>query len=146
MHVRIWKSGFDWRKRTGHYLFPAGWETDLLHTSRDFGTGGFLRPILELAGSVNWNYADRSLYVVELNPKVLDWERRFFEANLHWIPGKHCVYVGITGLTPEERFRAHVRGEHAAWFVQKYALPLLPNVAGVITTAIISGIYVGLLR
>jgi hypothetical protein len=47
-------------------------------------------PILELAGSVNWNYADRNLYGVELNPKVFDWERRFFEANLHWIPGKRC--------------------------------------------------------
>jgi hypothetical protein len=31
-------------------------------------------PILELAASVNWNYADRNLYVVELNPKVFDWE------------------------------------------------------------------------
>jgi hypothetical protein len=81
-------------------------------------------PILELAGSVNWNYADRNLYVVELNPKVYDWERRFFEANFHWIPGKHCVYVGVTGLTPEERFHAHLRGEHAAWFVRKYGLRL----------------------
>lgn len=69
-------------------------------------------PILELAGSVNWNYADWNLYVVELNSKIFDWERRFFEANLHWIPGKYCVYVGATGLIPEERFRAHLRGEN----------------------------------
>jgi hypothetical protein len=67
--------------------------------------------ILELAGSVNWNYADRNLYVVELNPKVFCLERRFLEANLHWISGKYCVYVGVTGLTPEERFRAHLRGD-----------------------------------
>jgi hypothetical protein len=25
-------------------------------------------PILELAGSVNWNYTERNLYIVELNP------------------------------------------------------------------------------
>jgi len=72
-------------------------------------------PILELAGTANWNNADRNLYVVELNPKIFEWERRFLEANLHWIPGKPCVYVGMTGLTPEERFRAHQRSEHAAW-------------------------------
>jgi hypothetical protein len=46
--------------------------------------------------------------------KVFDWERCFFEANLHWIPGSPCVYVGVTGLTREERFRAHLLGEHAA--------------------------------
>jgi hypothetical protein len=56
-------------------------------------------PILEIAGSVNWNYADRNLYVVELNPRVFDWERRFFEANLHWVPGRLCVYVGMTGVS-----------------------------------------------
>jgi Protein of unknown function (DUF3553) len=38
-------------------------------------------PILEIAGSANWDRADRNLYVVELNPKAFDWERRFFEAN-----------------------------------------------------------------
>jgi hypothetical protein len=82
-------------------------------------------PIPELVGSVNWNYANRNLYVVELNPKVF--ERRFFEANLHWIPGRPCVYVGVTGLTSEERFRAHLRGEHAAWFVRMYGRRLLPE-------------------
>ena len=84
-------------------------------------------PLLELAGKVDWKRADRNLYVVELNPKVFDWERRFFEANLHWIPGSSCVYVGMTGLTPEERFRAHQRGEHAARIVQKYGRRLLPD-------------------
>jgi hypothetical protein len=83
--------------------------------------------IVELAGSVNWNYADRNLYVVELNPKVFDWERRFFEANLHWIPGRLCIYVGMTGLTPEERFRAHQCRKHGARLVQKYGRRLLPE-------------------
>jgi hypothetical protein len=84
-------------------------------------------PILEIAGAVNWNRADRNLYVIELNPKIFDWDRRFFEANLHWLPGRQCVYVGMTGLTPEERFRAHMRGKHAARAVQKYGLRLLPE-------------------
>ena len=33
----------------------------------------------------------------------------------------------MTGLTPEERFRAHQRGEHAAWLVRKYGRRLLPE-------------------
>jgi hypothetical protein len=84
-------------------------------------------PILEIAGSANWDRADPNLYVVELKPKIFDWEQRFMAANLHWIPGKRCVYVGMSGLTPEERFRSHLCGQHAAWFVQKYGLRLLPE-------------------
>jgi hypothetical protein len=84
-------------------------------------------PLLELAGKADWKRADRNLYVVDLNPRVFDWDRRFFEANLHWIPGNPCVYVGMTGLTPEERFRAHQCGEHAARLVQKYGRRLLPE-------------------
>jgi len=83
--------------------------------------------ILELAGAANWARADRHLYVVELRPDVFEREQKFFEANLHWLPGKLCLYVGVTGLTPEERFRAHLRGEHAAWIVQRYGRRLLPE-------------------
>ncbi len=54
-------------------------------------------------------------------------EQRFFEANPHWIPGKLCVYVGMTGITPEERFRAHMRGEHAARLVRRYGRRLIPE-------------------
>ncbi len=84
-------------------------------------------PILEIAGTANWNRADRNLYVVELDPMVFEREQRFAEANPHWIPGNLCVYVGMTGLTPEERFRAHMRGEHAARLVRRYGRRLIPE-------------------
>lgn len=84
-------------------------------------------PILEIVGTSNWQNAHHNLYVIELDQKIFEWEKRFFEANLHWIPGKLCVYVGLTGLTPEERFRAHQRGEHAARFVKKYGRLLRPE-------------------
>jgi Protein of unknown function (DUF3553) len=108
-------------------FFLQGGNRILYSSSPDLERMDFHHPILELAGQVNWARADRNLYVVELNPKVFDWDRRFFEANLHWIPGSPCVYVGMTGLTPEERFRAHQRGEHAARVVQKYGRRLLPE-------------------
>jgi len=41
--------------------------------------------------------------------------------------GKPCVYVGMSGLTPEERFANHKRGIKAAGVVERYGLRLLPE-------------------
>jgi hypothetical protein len=38
-----------------------------------------------------------------------------------------CVYVGMTGLTPEERFANHKAGTLAAWVVKRCGLRLLPE-------------------
>jgi hypothetical protein len=38
-----------------------------------------------------------------------------------------CVHVGMTGLTPEERFANHTAGIKAAWVVKRYGLHLLPE-------------------
>jgi len=84
-------------------------------------------PILDLAGQVNWQHAHHNLYAIELRPTIFEKERRFFEANPHWLPEKLCVYVGMTGLSPEERFKKHLRGEKDAWFVHKYGQRLLPE-------------------
>jgi len=40
---------------------------------------------------------------------------------------KRCVNVGITGLTPEERFGDHKQGIKAAAVVQRFGIPLLPE-------------------
>ena len=42
-------------------------------------------------------------------------------------PKKPCVYVGMTGLSPEERFTNHETGIKAAWSVKRYGLRLLPE-------------------
>jgi len=41
--------------------------------------------------------------------------------------GKPCVYVGMTGLTPEERFENHKKGVKAARVVKKFGERLLPE-------------------
>ena len=41
--------------------------------------------------------------------------------------GKPCVYVGMTGLDPAERFRNHKTGIKSAAVVQRYGLKLLPE-------------------
>ncbi len=46
-------------------------------------------------------------------------------------PAKPCVYVGMTGLTPEERFENHKHGVKAARVVQLFGLRLLPELYAV---------------
>ena len=42
-------------------------------------------------------------------------------------PRQPCVYVGMTGLTPEERFANHKQGLKAASVVRRYGIRLLPE-------------------
>jgi len=67
-----------------------------------------------------------NVYVVELSPEVLT-EARFRRANPDRDPAKPCVYVGMTGLTPEERLEKHKQGIKANRYVQRYGLRLLPE-------------------
>jgi hypothetical protein len=49
------------------------------------------RRILDLAGTVNWQKAKHSLYVIELRPQVFN-EEKLLERNLAYIPGvRPCV-------------------------------------------------------
>jgi len=41
--------------------------------------------------------------------------------------GKPAVFVGMSGLTPEDRFVNHKRGIKAAGVVERYGLRLLPE-------------------
>ncbi len=40
---------------------------------------------------------------------------------------KPCVYVGMTGLAPEERFTNHKQGIKSSSLVKRYGLRLLPE-------------------
>ena len=66
-----------------------------------------------------------NVYVVELDPSVRD-DRRFAEANPDCSPDLPCVYVGLTGLTPEERFARHKAGVQYSRIVKRYGVRLLP--------------------
>lgn len=66
------------------------------------------------------------VYVVLLDPVVADLAavRR---ANPDRRPDRPCVYVGMTGLTPEERFANHRNGLQAAVVVKEHGVRLLPE-------------------
>jgi hypothetical protein len=67
-----------------------------------------------------------SVYVIELDRAVL-LEARFMKANPDYDPAKPCVYVGMTGLSPEQRFAKHKAGVKANRYAQLYGLRLLPQ-------------------
>ena len=67
-----------------------------------------------------------SVYVVLLDPAA-GRLRAVRAANPKRDPKKPCVYVGMTGLTPEERFANHKAGIKAASVVKRFGLRLLPE-------------------
>ena len=60
-----------------------------------------------------------NVYVVALDRKVLE-HKRFRDANPDYGGRKGCVYVGMTGLSPDERFSNHKKGHKANAYVKKY--------------------------
>jgi hypothetical protein len=115
-------------KATVFFLAGGKRTLDTTKVELDLVTGPAAKnPILDIAGQVNWQHAHHNLYVVELRPEIFKKERRFCEANPHWVSEKLCLYVGMTGLPPEERLQKHLRGEKDAWFVQRYGRRLLPD-------------------
>lgn len=66
------------------------------------------------------------VYVVLLDDAV----RRFANVrrqNAARDEAKPCVYVGMTGLQPEERFWNHKNGEKSARIVKQFGIRLLPE-------------------
>ena len=67
-----------------------------------------------------------NVYVVLLDPAV-GRLRAVRAANPERDPKKPCVYVGMTGLTPETRLANHRAGIKAASVVKRFGLRLLPE-------------------
>ena len=64
-----------------------------------------------------------SVYVIALDKSVMN-DKRFREANPYYVEGKSCVYVGMTGRTPDERFRQHRDGYKSSRYPKKYGMYL----------------------
>jgi len=54
-------------------------------------------------------------------------EPRFRKANPDYLHGMPCFYVGMTGLSPDERFDKRQAGIKANRFVRAYGLRLRPD-------------------
>ena len=66
-----------------------------------------------------------SVYVIEL-PLAVAEDRKFLKQNPHYVTGQTCLYVGMTGKTPEERYQQHASGhKKAARPFKKYGVVAL---------------------
>lgn len=65
-----------------------------------------------------------NVYVVRLDPEVRT-RRKFREANPGYVEGKPCVYIGMSGLSPDERFENHLRGYKASSYVRRFGRYLM---------------------
>tara|TARA_Y100000385_G_scaffold267540_1_gene303761 strand:- start:397 stop:780 length:384 start_codon:yes stop_codon:yes gene_type:complete len=71
--------------------------------------------------------ATYSVYVVELSKKVWTDSWKFRAANPHFRGMQECLYVGMTSLSPQERYKKHKTGARSkrghkisCYFVEKY--------------------------
>jgi len=67
-----------------------------------------------------------NVYVVLLDPAAAR-IRKVLLLNPERNPEKPIVYVGLTGLAPEERFANHKLGIKCASLVRRYGIRLLPE-------------------
>ena len=67
-----------------------------------------------------------SVYVVLLSREVW-YEPKFRKCNPEYNPGRPCVYVGMTGQSPDVRFDKHKAGLKSNRFVREYGLRLMPE-------------------
>jgi predicted GIY-YIG superfamily endonuclease len=93
-------------------------ETRIARSLRAEGCGVWA-PVLDAPETSN-------VYVIRLDETVLK-NRRFRAANPGYKKGQPCVYVGATGLSPEERFANHKSGHKANWYAQIYGEALMPE-------------------
>jgi len=66
------------------------------------------------------------VYVVLLAPAVRRL-RKVRALNPGCNAKKPCVYVGLTGLAPEERFTNHQQGIKSSLYVKRYGIRLVPE-------------------
>ena len=93
-------------------------EAELTRSLRLEGCGVWA-PVLDAPETSN-------VYVIRLDAAVLK-NRRFRAANPGYVKGSPCVYVGATGLSPQERFANHKSGHKANWYAQTFGERLWPE-------------------
>jgi hypothetical protein len=71
--------------------------------------------------------ANYSVYVIELNKQVWTDSWKFRAANPHFRGVLECLYVGMTSLSPQERYKKHKTGAKSikgykisSYYVEKY--------------------------
>jgi predicted GIY-YIG superfamily endonuclease len=96
--------------------------SESLEASRAAGVEQELFALCASLSPQSWARGHHSVYAIELNPSVMK-NRAFRERN----PGgaaSGCLYIGVTGLTPDERFDRHRSGTQSGRFVRTHGVRL----------------------
>jgi predicted GIY-YIG superfamily endonuclease len=100
-------------------------EAEFARSLRGEGCGVWA-PVLDAPETSN-------VYVIRLDAAVLKNRRfPFRAANPGYVKGSPCLYVGATGLSPEERFANHKSGQKANWYAHTYGEKLLPDLVALL--------------
>lgn len=70
----------------------------------------------------SWSRGRHSLYAIELDRDV--WTHRAFRDRNPGGAEGGCLYLGVTGLTPEARFERHREGTQSGRFVRTHGIRL----------------------
>jgi len=70
----------------------------------------------------SWSRGRHSVYAIELERAV--WKHRAFRERNPGGAAGGCLYIGVTGLTPEARFERHRAGTQSSRFVHAHGLRL----------------------
>jgi predicted GIY-YIG superfamily endonuclease len=66
----------------------------------------------------SWSRGHHSIYAIELDRAV--WKKRAFRERNPGGAAAGCLYIGVTGLRPEERFERHQAGTQSSRFVRAH--------------------------
>jgi len=115
------------KKTTADVFFRWGGKrkvgaVDPLEPSRASGVDAQLFALCAGVSPKSWSRGHHSVYAIELDRAV--WKNRTFRERNPGGPAAGCVYIGVTGLTPEARFARHREGTQSGRFVRTHGLRL----------------------
>jgi len=103
----------------GKRKIPA---SEALEPSRATGVEAALFDLCGSFSAASWSRGHHSVYAIELDRAVLK-HRDFRDRNPGGAAGG-CLYVGVTGLSPEARFERHRAGTQSSRFVRAHGIRL----------------------
>lgn len=96
--------------------------TEPLEPSKALGVEAELFDLCAAIPAQSWLRGHHSIYAIELDRAVL--KTRAFRTRNPGGASSGCLYVGMTGLRPEQRFDRHREGTQSGRFVEKHGIRL----------------------
>jgi predicted GIY-YIG superfamily endonuclease len=115
------------RKSSSDVFFQWGGKRKLaagepLAPSRVTGLEAEFFALCASLSAASWSRGRHSVYAIELAPAV--WRHRAFRARNPGGASGGYLYIGVTGLTPEQRFERHRLGTQSGRFVRTHGIRL----------------------